>query len=228
MAEPIICPICQKKRPDHEDILAFRNEPKGSELYESVLAYDVCCNPMCNGKWGTNCWHCHHPRFLESCVDCRIFEIAFDTRSSGEYLDRLLQLSANRIINACDTCIGYGPYPKMTQSDWEARCREMRAFQSKTLEILDARAAADLLKVKAQTILECQLAVCEYCRASAESGMTTQHTCIAAPLKEMLMDISLQLYEPEDKLISDLHEKMSIPENAMGPQVSGLKSEGGV
>ena len=22
-----------------------------------------CCNPKCDGDWGTNCYHCHHPRF---------------------------------------------------------------------------------------------------------------------------------------------------------------------
>jgi len=24
-----------------------------------------CCNPKCKGKWGTGCYCCHHPKFLE-------------------------------------------------------------------------------------------------------------------------------------------------------------------
>jgi len=25
---------------------------------------DPCCNPKCDGMWGTNCYHCHYPPFL--------------------------------------------------------------------------------------------------------------------------------------------------------------------
>lgn len=54
------------------------------------------------------------------------------------------------------------------------------------------------LKVKAETIMQCQLAVCEYCRASAESGQTTVHKCVAGPLKEMLNEVARQLYGAEE------------------------------
>lgn len=26
---------------------------------------EPCCNPKCNGEWGTNCYHCHHSSFIE-------------------------------------------------------------------------------------------------------------------------------------------------------------------
>jgi hypothetical protein len=24
-----------------------------------------CCNPACGGTWGTGCYCCHHPKYLE-------------------------------------------------------------------------------------------------------------------------------------------------------------------
>ena len=41
------CPKCSKQPPD---------APVGG---------GPCCNPACNCTWGTGCYHCHHPRFLE-------------------------------------------------------------------------------------------------------------------------------------------------------------------
>ena len=38
---------------------------------------------------------------------------------------------------------------------------------------------------RAMVIEECILAMCPYCRASAEEGMTTEHRCIAKPLWRM-------------------------------------------
>ncbi len=48
--KPVICPQCKLERPTGP-----------SDEYP-------CCNPDCRGMWGTNCWHCHHPRFwVEPC-----------------------------------------------------------------------------------------------------------------------------------------------------------------
>jgi len=194
----IVCPICNKQRPTYEDVLAYKDAPEGSEIHTRVDEYNTCCNPMCKGEWGTNCWHCHHPRFLETCADERIFDIAFDTRASGEYWGRLLQLSSERILAAYDACVGYGPYGTLTQKDWDERRQAMQIFRFEAIKARDARVAAEPLKIEAETILKCQLAVCKYCRASAESGETTIHTCVAAPLKKMLNDVALKLYgQPE-------------------------------
>ena len=223
--QPIICPICRNRRPTYEEILAYKDAPEGSETKTVVDAYNTCCNPMCKGEWGTNCWHCHHPKFLETCADERIFEIAFDTRPTGEYWERLLQVSTERIIAAYDACVGYGPYGNLTQGEWETRRQALQIFRMEAIKARDARLAAEPLKLKAKTILECQLAVCKYCRASAETGETTMHTCVAAPLKEMLNDIALKLYgDAEQNLVSDLVEQQSLPEEDFRPgDPSGLR-----
>lgn len=200
----VICPICRNQRPAYEEILAYKNAPEDSELRKRVDAYNTCCNPLCGGNWGTNCWHCHHPRFLESCADERIFEVAFETRETGEYFERLLQLSSERIIAAYDACVGTAPFGMAQRLDYLDRANQddrrqaMQIFRFEAVKARDARVAAEPLKIKAQTIMECQLAVCKYCRASAESGMTTVHTCVAAPLKEMLNQVTMQLYGPEE------------------------------
>lgn len=62
-ATRIICPGCDKVRPD-----------SGTE-YSRVLVqalwddYEPCCNPECGGQWGTGCYHCHHPKFWTSAPD---------------------------------------------------------------------------------------------------------------------------------------------------------------
>lgn len=37
----------------------------GKQPQDFPLGGGPCCNPACNGTWGTGCYHCHHPRFLD-------------------------------------------------------------------------------------------------------------------------------------------------------------------
>lgn len=194
--DPIICPICRKKRPTYEDVLAYKDAQKDSEIYRLIEAYNTCCNPLCKGEWGTNCWHCHHPKFLEACPDERIFEVAFVTREVGQYWNGLMQLSSDRLVKAHGTCSEWR-WDHTSDSEWRVRKMEMGVFLHEAVRGRDALLVTAPLKLKAETIMECQLAVCKYCDASAKSGETTMHTCVAAPLKEMLNDIALQLYGEE-------------------------------
>lgn len=49
----IFCPGCSKRRPENPDELRS----------EIGLNYVPCCNPKCQGEWGTGCYHCHHPKY---------------------------------------------------------------------------------------------------------------------------------------------------------------------
>lgn len=55
----IICPGCKKERP----ILKEGESYLTDEWRDAQEAYKACCHPHCKGGWGTNCYHCHHPRF---------------------------------------------------------------------------------------------------------------------------------------------------------------------
>lgn len=193
---PIICPICNKQRPTYEDILAYKDAPEGSELYARVEDYNTCCNPMCKGNWGTGCWHCHHPKFLESCSDERILRIAFDARCiegiGSKYWEHLIKLPSERILDAWQ---GQHRPAGLSEGEWRNQHLELTRFS--TMAQAQSNGGAEKLKLKAETIMECQLAVCKYCDASAKSGETTVHTCVADPLKQMLHDIALQLYGEE-------------------------------
>jgi hypothetical protein len=39
--------------------------PKCKSYRGDVRKALPCCNDRCNGQWGTNCYHCHHSRFLK-------------------------------------------------------------------------------------------------------------------------------------------------------------------
>lgn len=54
------------------------------------------------------------------------------------------------------------------------------------------------LMERARIIQECWFAVCPYCKASADTGMTTMHTCVAKPLVKLHNDVLKQLSEMED------------------------------
>lgn len=41
----IICPRCKETR--------------------AVPPEYPCCNPACEGHWGTGCYHCHHPDYWQ-------------------------------------------------------------------------------------------------------------------------------------------------------------------
>ncbi len=49
----IYCPGCNKRRPEGVEELSS----------EIGLNYVPCCSPKCQGKWGTGCYHCHHPQY---------------------------------------------------------------------------------------------------------------------------------------------------------------------
>ena len=49
----LFCPGCGRKRPESRDEAIAQHEAGQSD----------CCNPECQGDWGTNCYHCHHPKF---------------------------------------------------------------------------------------------------------------------------------------------------------------------
>jgi len=64
--------------PGHEHAHPRMILPKGKSLWlcpkcgrDRRVPYDddgklvPCCNPKCKGKWGTGCYCCHHPKFLE-------------------------------------------------------------------------------------------------------------------------------------------------------------------
>ncbi len=193
----IICPICQKQRPTYEDILAYKDAPEGSEIPTRVDEYNSCCNPLCKGEWGTNCWHCHHPKFLKSAGDESIFQCAYVTRDEDPtpYRKRLLQLDPLRLSQAYILCAEHrrrGCAPDA----WEMHCRSMALFRDDAICIHDALMARAPLEAEAATIKKCWLAVCEYCRASAEPGETTYHICVAAPLIQMLDDVLAQMEKP--------------------------------
>ena len=50
---------------------------------------------------------------------------------------------------------------------------------------------------RAKAIEDCILAMCPYCRASAETGMTTEHRCVAKPLWRM-WDETLKESDPDE------------------------------
>ena len=47
------CPGCDKRSPGSA-------EEATGELGRTYLP---CCNPKCQGEWGTGCYHCHHPQY---------------------------------------------------------------------------------------------------------------------------------------------------------------------
>jgi hypothetical protein len=192
----IVCPICNKQRPTYEDILAYKNAPEGSEIHTRVDEYNACCNPLCKGEWGTNCWHCHHPKFLETTSDDRVFQCAYLTRGEdpSPYWRRLLQLSSLRLSQAYMSCATRRD-PEYTHNAWEMHCRWMALFRDSAIGERDAMMVRKPLEAEAATIQKCWLAVCKYCRASAETGKTmkTQHECVAAPLIVMFNDALAQL-----------------------------------
>jgi hypothetical protein len=49
----LFCPGCDKRK------------PSGIEEARGKIGddYEPCCNPECQGEWGTGCWHCHYPKF---------------------------------------------------------------------------------------------------------------------------------------------------------------------
>jgi len=194
---PVICPVCNLQRPTYEEVLAYKDEPEGSEVYTRVEAYNTCCNPLCCGTWGTNCWHCHHPRFLDETCDDRIFECAYRFREEKGayrvYWLRLIQMSSERIIEAAEEAAFYGE-----RDIKKGRTNFRGVFRDEAIAARDALLVAEPLKLKAKTILECKLAVCKYCRASAETGETTMHTCVAAPLSEMFAEVIGSLAIPDE------------------------------
>lgn len=58
------CPRCKKPR------VMYLLRDDGPATGVNVAAYNKafkeageCCNPKCNGHWGTGCWHCHSPEY---------------------------------------------------------------------------------------------------------------------------------------------------------------------
>jgi len=49
--------------------------------------------------------------------------------------------------------------------------------------------------VRLGTITDCALALCSYCKASAESGQTTEHNCIAKPLYELFQETAKEMWD---------------------------------
>lgn len=202
MSEPVICPICQKTRPYFEEY--SRGEvPERSKVIAALEGYDPCCNPLCKGEWGTNCWHCHLPLFLENLQDSDLFRCAYMNRDArGPYWHRLLLLSSDRIQCAFVECSD-----DMPSTDGQLRYipekardigrRGMALLRKEAIAAREVLLAAEPMKVRAKAILECKLAVCKYCRASAESGETTVHTCVAAPLTEMYIEVIEQIGKAE-------------------------------
>jgi len=192
---PVICPACNKQRPTYEEVLAYKDEPEGSEIFTRVEEYNTCCNPLCCGTWGTNCWHCHHPRFLDETCDDRLFECAYRFREEKDayraYWLRLIQMSPDRIMAAAEEASDF--HGQIDIRDGNTNFRLL--FRDDAIAGRDALLVAEPLKLKAKTILECKLAVCSYCRASAESGETTMHACVAGPLSQMYMDVISQIAE---------------------------------
>jgi hypothetical protein len=55
-ARAIFCPDCKLRRPESSEDYNARTLLVDGDPYP-------CCNPECDGMWGTGCYHCHHPRF---------------------------------------------------------------------------------------------------------------------------------------------------------------------
>ena len=49
--------------------------------------------------------------------------------------------------------------------------------------------------VRLGAITDCALALCSYCKASAESGQTTVHYCIAKPLYELFQETAKEMWD---------------------------------
>jgi hypothetical protein len=48
----------------YESIMAHQG-PHGRDCKIAKAAEVVCCNPACNGTWGTGCWCCHFLIYAE-------------------------------------------------------------------------------------------------------------------------------------------------------------------
>ena len=103
-------------------------------------------------------------------------------------IDRIMQAAEDSVELLCD-----GPDPIQFATTFTTGI----ALGSRDRE----REAAPLL-MRATIIQECQLAVCEYCRASADSGETTLHSCVAGPLIAMRDDVMRELEGVESQLSS--------------------------
>jgi len=42
---------------------------RGTECKAASAAGAACCNPKCNGHWGTGCWCCHYLEFASAVDD---------------------------------------------------------------------------------------------------------------------------------------------------------------
>jgi hypothetical protein len=59
VSERVQCPNCGKIRPSESDYAA------GEDAWLAAsIAYGRCCNPVCRGRWGIGCCHCHHPMYF--------------------------------------------------------------------------------------------------------------------------------------------------------------------
>lgn len=59
------CPCCERPRLMWT-LRDMGKKPWTTHPEEWQAAYKeegTCCNPKCNGRWGTGCWHCHSPRY---------------------------------------------------------------------------------------------------------------------------------------------------------------------
>ncbi len=201
----IICPGCNKQRPEREDIAAYRRPVVDPKLIERVEAYQKCCNPLCGGEWGTNCWHCHHPKFLKGISDATLFQVVYHTHYGRDekisldgkitYWNLLVRLPIDRIEQAAEDS-----FELLSNSNGADPIRFAETFiVGVDRGSRDRYDEMEPLVLRAAIIQACQLAVCEYCRASAESGETTYHSCVAKPLIEMRDVVLRQLEEIENQ-----------------------------
>jgi hypothetical protein len=75
---------------------------------------DPCCNPKCNGMWGTNCYHCHYPPFLTHVDPEDIPELVERVKkyASSVDVDEVRRKERERCADLCDEeaeKIGSGP-----------------------------------------------------------------------------------------------------------------------
>ena len=87
-------------------------------FYESIMSYPAhngprckiaeangltCCNPKCNGHWGTGCWCCHSLSFAEE-AEPEVMRLHLDLKPYEKPVSGERQIDVRRLIETMSTC----------------------------------------------------------------------------------------------------------------------------
>lgn len=147
-SDDIYCPICNKKRPNSEDVRDVGEQ----EFARIMSSYDPCCNSNCKGHWGTGCWHCHHPSFLDSISDEYLFDAAFSERENKTVKENLEQALRSRDFK--DIEIGCTWSIRNNGNGFD-RYFYLEGFRPKGHFDPGAKKYADMLSVKREALVQC-------------------------------------------------------------------------